>query len=230
MRLSLLILTAILVTFQATPTMYTPQNLIIATDLDNVVLRHRYGAIVISLLKNSRGLMSLYSSYRKNKEPYLSASRQWGEGFYLFLQDQKENRLAQKTVKMLNAKKRLHKKTVRTYKKMSEKGYKIYTASNVDTVSFAGLQKQFPHVFNDTFIQHGMTVNLSGTDVIKKPNLNYFEELKNKLNPNNDIHILFIDDLLENVQAARDAGLLAIQYKNPKQLQRELLTYGITLV
>jgi FMN phosphatase YigB (HAD superfamily) len=75
-----------------------------------------------------------------------------------------------------------------------------------------------------------MTVDYSVKDPIEKPDLRYFEMLKTKINPADEKYILFIDDKKENVEAARKAGLLAIQFDNAKQLAEDLKNlYGIIL-
>lgn len=214
-------------TFSAAPT-YNPQNLIIATDLDDVVLRRRNGRIAAIVCKNLHRLIPMYANFRRHKKiGGETVGQRYGEGFYLYLVAQDKHKLA-KIVKKICTKKRLKTKTVKIMKKMVGQGYTIYTATNIGTLFFPIIQKKFADIFNDNFIRNGMTVDYTQQDVIEKPDPRYFEELKKRLNPDNDKHILFIDDRLENVEAARAAGLLAIHFEGHKQLRAELRdAYGI---
>lgn len=212
---------------QAMPAAYTRKNLIIATDLDDVVLKRRNGRIAAIVFKNIFQLIPMYSKFRENKKTAGdSTGQKYGEGFYLYLVKNGEHRLA-KIVKKVCTRKRLKKKTVKVMQKLSNKGYDIFTATNVGSLFFKKLQKKFSDVFNTTFIRHGLTVDFAQEDIIQKPDPRYFEALKAKLNPNGDKQILFIDDKLENVEAARNAGLLAIHFKGHKQLKKELKKYGL---
>ena len=148
---------------------YNPKNLIIATDLDDVVLERRKGAIAAKVFKNFFRIGSLYAEFRKNRKPGDSVGQRYGEGFYLYLIDKGEHKLA-KIVRSVNTKKRLKKNTVKIMQKMAAQGYEIYTATNIGSVFFAKLQKKFADVFNDRCIRQGMTVDFTKTKVIQKPN------------------------------------------------------------
>ncbi|MEX0849285.1 MAG: hypothetical protein WD055_03580 [Candidatus Dependentiae bacterium] len=205
---------------------YSPQNLIIATDLDDVVLDRNKGSIAKLVFKKPGRFKKLYSQYKKRKNNNGSRGKKFGEGFYIHLKKNNEHKLADLIKKVCTCKKP-KKKTVNILRNMASQGYHLFTATNIGSLFFAELQKKFPELFNNNFIQHGMTVDFLPEDVIEKPDIRYFQQLKKKLNPHGDKQILFIDDKLENVQSARTCGLLAIQFKNHKQLKRDLHTYGI---
>jgi FMN phosphatase YigB (HAD superfamily) len=230
MRLFLLsTLATLVVAVESAPAipMYTPQNLIIATDLDDVVLRRRNGRITVIVLKNMFKLKAMYTMFCENKKiAGNSTGERYGEGFYLYLLQRGEYKLA-KIVKKVNTCKRLDKKTAQIMQRITEKNYTLFTATNIGSIFFKKLQKKFPDIFNDSCIKHGMTVDFTKAGIVKKPDPAYFEELKAKLNPSGDKYILFIDDKLENVKAARNAGLLAIHYINHKQLLKALHSYDI---
>jgi len=65
----------------------------------------------------------------------------------------------------------------------------------------------------------------------EKPDLEYFINLKKyiqKKYPDKRFeHIVFIDDKEKNVKVAREAGLIAIHYKNSQQLRESLVQIGI---
>ncbi len=121
------------------------------------------------------------------------------------------------------------KETVTLYRKINNAGYKIYTATNMGTIFFAEIQKQYPDIFNESFIRTGGVVDFKQADIIKKPDIRYFEALKANINPEGDKQILFIDDRVENVIAARNAGLQAIHFKNARQLEKDMRRLGVCL-
>ena len=63
---------------------------------------------------------------------------------------------------------------------------------------------------------------------LKKPDPEAFKKLLEKLHKPAS-SVIFIDDRVENVNAARDLGIDSIQFFNPEQLKRELVTRGIVL-
>jgi HAD superfamily hydrolase (TIGR01509 family) len=205
---------------------HTPQNLIIATDLDDVVLDRNKGDIAKLIFKKLGRFKKLYNQYKKRKNSTGSRGKKFGEGFYIHLKNNNEHKLAD-LIKDVCISKKLKKGTVKIMRKMVNQGYSLFTATNIGSLFFAELQKKFPELFNNNFIQHGMTVDFLPEDIIEKPDMRYFEKLQTKLNPDGNKEILFIDDKLENVLSARKCGMLAIQFKNHKQLKRDLHTYGI---
>ncbi len=205
---------------------YTPENLIIATDLDDVLLKRKNGAIFKTIFTKFPQCKKLYKAYKERKKIAGSTGEKFGEGFYLYLKEEGLDDLAN-IIKDICLAKKIKKRTLKIMRNMANQGYEFYTATNIGSIFFAELQKKFPETFNNVFIRHGMTVDFTQEEVIQKPDHRYFEQLKEKLNPSNDKDILFIDDKLENVAAARECGLLAIHFKSAKQLKRELHNYGI---
>lgn len=63
---------------------------------------------------------------------------------------------------------------------------------------------------------------------VKKPNPEAFQILLKKLNKPAS-SVLFIDDKIENVEAAKNQGIDAIHFNNPKQLIEELEKRGFNL-
>ncbi len=112
-------------------------------------------------------------------------------------------------------------------------GYAQQIASNINPLAFAHLTNPHRHpeyapffaLFN---IPASQTGYLSNGMVIRKPNVAYFQTYlaKNNLNPFED-HIIFIDDIRENIIAARNLGFDAILFKNPYQLRTELRARSI---
>ncbi len=204
---------------------YTSDNLIIATDLDDVLLKRKNGVIFKTIFTKFPQCKKLYKLYKERNKTG-STGEKFGEGFYLYLKNEGLDKLAN-IIKDFCLAKKIKKRTLKIMRNMANQGYEFYTATNIGSIFFAELQKKFPETFNNVFIKHGMTVDFSQDEVIQKPDHRYFEQLKAKLNPDNDRDILFIDDKLENVTAARECGLLAIHFKSAKKLTRDLHNYGI---
>lgn len=228
MRLFFPICTTLLITLQIAPVTYTPQNLIIATDLDDVVLQKNWGGILGTVIKNVTSIGQTHTAYKnfKKANPNAKNIRKGGEAFYIYLIENNNNRLAKKLLEACTHKYPIA-GTVTIMHALASQGYEIYTATNMGPLFFAEMQKKYPLIFNDICIRTGLTVDYAQQDIIKKPDARYFEALKQKLNPNGAKYLLFIDDKLENVEAARKAGLLAIHFKNPKQLKKALKAHGI---
>ena len=229
MRISFSIVATLLFTFQTIPApIYTPQNLIIATDLDDVVLQKKWIGIAGTVIKNIFSLNATRKAYKqfKKENPEAGKITDCAEPFYIYLLKKNQYTLATK-VKTASTCKELIKGTVNIIKDLANQGFAVYSATNIGSLFYAEIASKYPDVFNKNCIRLGMTVDYTVKDVVKKPDPRYFKALKTKLNPTNDKQILFIDDKLENVEAARKAGLLAIHFKGHKQLRSALHEYGI---
>lgn len=72
-------------------------------------------------------------------------------------------------------------------------------------------------------------VVLSHENRVKKPNPEAFQILLKKLNKPAS-SVIFIDDRIENIEAAKIQGIDAIHFNNPQQLKEELQKRGICLL
>lgn len=101
-------------------------------------------------------------------------------------------------------------------------GVPLYALSNW------GSQEAFNLVKKEFFPFFGLFdgVILSGEEKIAKPDPMIYQLLLNRfdLNPR---ETLFIDDKPENVQAARNLGIEAIQFTTPSELEKHLVAHGI---
>ena len=109
--------------------------------------------------------------------------------------------------------------TAAIIEELHKKGYTLAIASNMGIKTFETIKKQKSTIF-DYFseVTTSDTIDPDGS-LIKKPDPQFFalyQQLHNKV----DKHIIFIDDDRCNVAAAKAAGMQAILFKNPKQLQR----------
>ena len=105
-------------------------------------------------------------------------------------------------------------------------GYPIYIFSNIHHVPFADFREALPGYF-DMF--DGCRVQ-NGDPALKKPAATAFASCKTLVaqkHPNRNI--IFIDDKKTNIRAGQAAGLTGIQFKNMKQLKKELAKQGVVV-
>lgn len=201
-------------------------NYIIATDLDDVLLKGNFYERAMGALRPSNLLMSgAYGlACLTHFKPGTKFSRACGEALYiaeLRKNNGVETRAAQ-FVRMMAQQKLLMPDTLEIYKQLHALGASFFTATNIGSIFFNDLRIKFPDEFNDQFIKDGLTVDYGATDVIEKPDVRYFQALHAKIDPSGTKTIIFIDDKLENVEGARKAGLIGVQFKNAQQLKDEL--------
>lgn len=197
----------------------TPTNSRFATDVDHVLLSpNRSQEDMLSWGAAKYLWHSSWSSFLKGWSNFkrINGERKYVEWMEKGLTEPAE------FVRSITQQKEIILETLELYQKLHAQGFQFYTATNIGSIFFGDIQKKFSNVFNDTFIKHGMTVDYSVKNPIEKPDPRYFEMLKAKINPDGKYYILFIDDKKENVEAARKAGLLAIQFDNAKQLAEDL--------
>ncbi len=85
----------------------------------------------------------------------------------------------------------------------------------------------FPYALdNFPFLQLFEGILVSGQEKLKKPDLRIYQLLIDRygVEPSG---ALFIDDIPENVESARAAGLHAVRFHSPEQLREDLARYGI---
>jgi len=101
-------------------------------------------------------------------------------------------------------------------------GYNLYGLTNwsAETFPYVYYTHDFFHLFKDIVV--------SGRENLIKPDPSIYQLClsRNKLNPGQSV---FIDDVLENVMAAREAGMHGVQFINARQLHKELVALGIKL-
>lgn len=102
-----------------------------------------------------------------------------------------------------------------------------YIASNTGTARYQELKQTFPEILNEQMVQDGLIVDTQEMPFLYKPHYMFFRKLKHIYNPNNDTTVIFIDDLQENVEAARTVGFIGICMKNVQQLRTELQKQNI---
>ncbi len=103
---------------------------------------------------------------------------------------------------------------------LKDRGTPVYAITNMSTEGFQSLKQQYP------FLRLFDGVVVSGSIGLAKPDPKIFQHLLTQfdLNPR---ETLFIDDKSSNVQGALDAGIYAVRFENPRQLEQTLETYKV---
>ena len=113
------------------------------------------------------------------------------------------------------------KDTVLTLNKLSELNeLKLYALTNWSVETFPIAEARFP------FLKLFEGIVVSGMENTIKPFPQIYQILLNRYQFDAE-KCLFIDDNKENVEAATHIGMAAIHFKNPYQLNEELLQMGI---
>ena len=121
---------------------------------------------------------------------------------------------------------------------LTELGYTLRLASNIGGGSeLENMKKKFPQLFQ--YLTGGKAVEYENVvELIKKPNIEYFNQYQAEFNPNGTKTIIFIDDdpvskshpeRPLNTAVAKQAGMIGITFKNAKQLRADLIKLGIKL-
>lgn len=125
-------------------------------------------------------------------------------------------------------------KTVDILEELKRNGYTHHVGSNMGITTFntiinAQKYPQFSPLFSNFDLNKSHVVTRK-TDIVKKPNPQFFEDYleKNKLNPKTT-RIIFIDDRRKNVKAANSVGLEGIRFKNAAKLRHDLANRGIDI-
>lgn len=119
---------------------------------------------------------------------------------------------------------RANKKTQAIMKQLHDLGFNLYLFSNIGEATFADLQKRHPELLDhlDGYCY------AKGPDYIAKPDPRMYQRFMQECNPASK-QVIFVDDLIKNIRAGCDAGMIGILFKDAKQLYRDLETLGIKL-
>lgn len=125
--------------------------------------------------------------------------------------------------------------TVAIIKELSQKGYTHHIGSNIGNTAFIALSdpEQYPElyeIFKHFDLTQSHVVAHRNGQVVKKPDPEFFKQYLTKNNIDlSETEIIFIDDKKENIEAARELGLTAVQFKNATQLRKDLAALGIDI-
>lgn len=210
---------------------YAPENTLIATDWHNVILERK------PKMRSIFSWAAVTYLAHANWKPFIEGIREgnlakanWkfqrinGERKYLEWTKKGLTKPAE-FVRSIAQQKEVIPETLTIYQNLNKQGFPIYSATNTGVIFCKDMQERFPDIFNQNFIKWGIFVDYESNNPIEKPDPRYFEKLKKELDPESKKHIIFIDDGRENIEAARNAGLLAIQFdkkQGAKQLAEDL--------
>lgn len=97
---------------------------------------------------------------------------------------------------------------------------KLYALTNWSTETFPIAKRRFD------FLKSFEGIVVSGEEHTRKPHAKIYEITLNRFNLEPQ-HCLFIDDSLENIEAARKMGINAIHYKSSIQLKEALQNHNV---
>ena len=105
--------------------------------------------------------------------------------------------------------------SIKVLKKLKKLNYECFVLSNWSAETFVGMTEDYP------FLKLFDGMLISGEDKLMKPDSAIYELAINRfnLNPNETI---FIDDKLENIQAAQNSNLLTIHLTDPNKIEYEI--------
>ncbi len=116
--------------------------------------------------------------------------------------------------------------TARLIQQLHESGYTLHVLSNIGAESCERLRRKFADVFNNfSFIMTSDPVDHKGK-LVRKPDPQFFTDYLEKIKAEPG-DVAFVDDRIENVEAAHSRGMHAIHFKNAQQLATELLNLGL---
>jgi len=99
-------------------------------------------------------------------------------------------------------------------------GFPVYCITNMHKEGFQELKQDYP------FLRLFDGVVVSGGIGLAKPDPKIFLHLLNQFSLKAD-ETLFIDDKASNVKGALEAGLFAVRFENPRQLEKTFEEYKI---
>ncbi len=105
--------------------------------------------------------------------------------------------------------------SIKVLRQLKDKNYKCYVLSNWSAETFEGIPIDYP------FMQLFDGLLISGEDKLIKPDRAIYELAKKRFNLDPE-ETVFIDDKLENIEAAQKMNFKTIHLINPKNIEMEI--------
>ncbi len=105
--------------------------------------------------------------------------------------------------------------SIEVLRQLKDKNYKCYVLSNWSAETFEGIPTDYP------FMQLFDGLLISGEDKLIKPDQAIYELVKKRFNLDPE-ETVFIDDKLENIEAAQKMNFKTIHLTNPKNIEMEI--------
>lgn len=144
-----------------------------------------------------------------------------------FFESNLEKKLSQKVIHvMFNPQIRAqlyqpYKKGVALLKECKEQGHNVYLLSNMDTELIELLKKEYPDIFA---LFDGVVISADVNMI--KPDTNIYHHAVRKFNLDRN-NCYMIDDQLENILGAQNAGLNGVHFVKAKHARKDLITSGV---
>ena len=108
--------------------------------------------------------------------------------------------------------------SIKILDKLKKQNYECYVLSNWSAETFVGMTTDYP------FLQSFNGLLISGEDNMMKPNAEIYELAITRFNliPQETV---FIDDKLENIEAAKNLNLKTIHLVDPNKIELEIDKY-----
>lgn len=120
--------------------------------------------------------------------------------------------------------------------KLNKRGYKLYILSNIGPAAYygwksvknlqlssKGLKDMHPHIFK----HFTGGVQVASKKPLASAYTNFINTFAKPVVEGQKLIVVFVDDKLENILAATQQGFIGILFKNPKQLETDLMRLGI---
>lgn len=195
----------------------TPENTIIAFDIDDVILKRHIGKVIKYAFKSKGKLSALFN--KKLKRDIKKLYKQGGDtqDFVELFKNHGYESLAYMVEKIAYAKKPI-KETVAIIQELKDKGYTLTIASNMSESNFNYFIRKYPDLFG---VFESVKIITREHRRRKKPNIEYFEDYQQTCNHNNK-QVIFIDDRKENICAARKLGIIGLHFTRARKLRAQL--------
>ncbi len=112
--------------------------------------------------------------------------------------------------------------TVKILETLDDKGIAVFALTNYSAETFPAFRKRFP--FSKRF--HDIVV--SGEEGMVKPDPRLYD-LAIKRFGVNPVTTIFIDDRIDNIEAAKAKGLQGVHFTGANELKADLLRFGLPL-
>jgi len=103
---------------------------------------------------------------------------------------------------------------------LDEAGIPIFALSNYSAETFPAFRRRFG------FARRFRDVVISGEEGLVKPDLRLYERAIDRFCVTPHLTV-FVDDRPDNVAAAKDSGLIGLQFSDPERLRRDLNRLGL---
>jgi FMN phosphatase YigB (HAD superfamily) len=204
---------------------YRPSNTAIVFDVDDVIVKRTIPIFSLAWQYKVEIFKALFN-FSLLKDVFTLIRMTAPVGVYISLFERKQPGLVPFARELITTR-ITDPKTVAIIKTLLSLGYELHIGTNETANEFLLHQERFP-IFS-RFATYTFADYSTFPDVTQKPQLRYFERMKDRILAYNKktTNLIFIDDRTDNVQASKDTGYIGIVFTIPEALEAELVTMGI---